>query len=297
MHLIVVTGPTAVGKTQATLRLAQVFHAPIINADSRQIYAELPIGTAAPTAEEQQQAQHYFVGNHSVTEYYSASIYEKEVLALLRDLQGQHDVAILSGGSMMYIDAVCNGIDDIPTVNDEVRTMMKQRYEAEGLQALVDELKQLDPIHWDMVDKNNPRRVIHALEICLQTGKPYSSFLKRERKERPFSCIKIGLNRDRSVLYDRINQRTIAMVEDGFVDEALKMYPYRHLNALNTVGYKEMFDYLDGLVTLSDTIMKIQSATRRYARKQLTWFKRDPEMRWFDPENVEEILNYIRCKL
>lgn len=297
MHLIVVTGPTAVGKTQATLRLAQVFHAPIINADSRQIYAELPIGTAAPTAEEQQQAQHYFVGNHSVTEYYSASIYEQEVLALLRDLQGQHDVAILSGGSMMYIDAVCNGIDDIPTVNDEVRTMMKQRYEAEGLQALVDELKQLDPIHWDMVDKNNPRRVIHALEICLQTGKPYSSFLKRERKERPFSCIKIGLNRDRSVLYDRINQRTIAMVEDGFVDEALKMYPYRHLNALNTVGYKEMFDYLDGLVTLSDTIMKIQSATRRYARKQLTWFKRDPEMRWFDPENVEEILNYIRCKL
>lgn len=297
MHLIVVTGPTAVGKTQATLRLAQVFHAPIINADSRQIYAELPIGTAAPTAEEQQQAQHYFVGNHSVTEYYSASIYEKEVLALLRDLQGQHDVAILSGGSMMYIDAVCNGIDDIPTVNDEVRTMMKQRYEAEGLQALVDELKQLDPIHWDMVDKNNPRRVIHALEICLQTGMPYSSFLKRERKERPFSCIKIGLNRDRSVLYDRINQRTIAMVEDGFVDEALKMYPYRHLNALNTVGYKEMFDYLDGLVTLSDTIMKIQSATRRYARKQLTWFKRDPEMRWFDPENVEEILNYIRCKL
>lgn len=297
MHLIVVTGPTAVGKTQATLRLAQVFHAPIINADSRQIYAELPIGTAAPTAEEQQQAQHYFVGNHSVTEYYSASIYEQEVLALLRDLQGQHDVAILSGGSMMYIDAVCNGIDDIPTVNDEVRTMMKQRYEAKGLQALVDELKQLDPIHWDMVDKNNPRRVIHALEICLQTGKPYSSFLKRERKERPFSCIKIGLNRDRSVLYDRINQRTIAMVEDGFVDEALKMYPYRHLNALNTVGYKEMFDYLDGLVTLSDTIMKIQSATRRYARKQLTWFKRDPEMRWFDPENVEEILNYIRCKL
>ena len=297
MHLIVVTGPTAVGKTQATLRLAQVFHAPIINADSRQIYAELPIGTAAPTAEEQQQAQHYFVGNHSVTEYYSASIYEQEVLALLRDLQGQHDVAILSGGSMMYIDAVCNGIDDIPTVNDEVRTMMKQRYEAEGLQALVDELKQLDPIHWDMVDKNNPRRVIHALEICLQTGKPYSSFLKRERKERPFSCIKIGLNRDRSVLYDRINQRTIAMVEDGFVDEALRMYPYRHLNALNTVGYKEMFDYLDGLVTLSDTIMKIQSATRRYARKQLTWFKRDPEMRWFDPENVEEILNYIRCKL
>ncbi len=297
MHLIVVTGPTAVGKTQATLRLAQVFHAPIINADSRQIYAELPIGTAAPTAEEQQQAQHYFVGNHSVTEYYSASIYEQEVLALLRDLQGQHDVAILSGGSMMYIDAVCNGIDDIPTVNDEVRTMMKQRYEAKGLQALVDELKQLDPIHWDMVDKNNPRRVIHALEICLQTGKPYSSFLKRERKERPFSCIKIGLNRDRSVLYDRINQRTIAMVEDGFVDEALRMYTYRHLNALNTVGYKEMFDYLDGLVTLSDTIMKIQSATRRYARKQLTWFKRDPEMRWFDPENVEEILNYIRCKL
>ena len=297
MHLIVVTGPTAVGKTQATLRLAQVFHAPIINADSRQIYAELPIGTAAPTAEEQQQAQHYFVGNHSVTEYYSASIYEQEVLALLQDLQGQHDIAILSGGSMMYIDAVCNGIDDIPTVNDDVRTKMKQRYEAEGLQALVDELKQLDPIHWDVVDKNNPRRVIHALEICLQTGKPYSSFLKRERKERPFSCIKIGLNRDRSVLYDRINQRTIAMVEDGFVDEALKMYPYRHLNALNTVGYKEMFDYLDGLVTLPDTIMKIQSATRRYARKQLTWFKRDPEMRWFDPENVEEILNYIRCKL
>ncbi len=297
MHLIVVTGPTAVGKTQATLRLAQTFHAPIINADSRQIYAELPIGTAAPTDEERQQARHYFVGNHSVTEYYSASIYEQEVLSLLQELQDLHDIVILSGGSMMYIDAVCNGIDDIPTVTDDVRTMMKQRYETEGLQALVDELKQLDPIHWNVVDKNNPRRVIHALEICLQTGMPYSSFLKRERKERPFSCIKIGLNRDRSVLYERINQRTIAMIEDGFVDEALRMYPYRHLNALNTVGYKEMFDYLDGLMTLPDTITKIQSATRRYARKQLTWFKRNPEMRWFDPENVEEILNYIRCKL
>ncbi len=297
MHLIVITGPTAVGKTQATLRLAQAFHAPIINADSRQIYAELPIGTAAPTAEEQQQAVHYFVGNHSVTEYYSASIYEQEVLTLIQDLQAQHDVAILSGGSMMYIDAVCNGIDDIPTVTDDVRTMMMQRYQAEGLQSLVDELKLLDPVHWDVVDKNNPRRVIHALEICIQTGKPYSSFLKRARKERPFTCIKIGLNRDRAVLYDRINQRTMAMIEDGFVEEALRMYPYRHLNALNTVGYKEMFDYLDGLVTLPDTIAKIQSATRRYARKQLTWFKRDPEMRWFDPENVEEILNYIRCNL
>ncbi len=297
MHLIVITGPTAVGKTQATLRLAQAFYAPIINADSRQIYAELPIGTAAPTAEEQQQAVHYFVGNHSVTEYYSASIYEQEVLTLIQDLQAQHDVAILSGGSMMYIDAVCNGIDDIPTVTDDVRTMMMQRYQAEGLQSLVDELKLLDPVHWDVVDKNNPRRVIHALEICIQTGKPYSSFLKRARKERPFTCIKIGLNRDRAVLYDRINQRTMAMIEDGFVEEALRMYPYRHLNALNTVGYKEMFDYLDGLVTLPDTIAKIQSATRRYARKQLTWFKRDPEMRWFDPENVEEILNYIRCKL
>lgn len=297
MHLIVITGPTAVGKTQATLRLAQLFDAPIINADSRQIYAELPIGTAAPTPEEQLQATHYFVGNHSVQDYYSASLYEQEVMSLIHDLESQHDIAILSGGSMMYIDAVCNGIDDIPTIRDDVRAMMAERYEKEGLDMLVEELKQLDPVHWNTVDKNNPRRVIHALEICIQTGKPYSTFLTRERKKRPFTCIKIGLNRERNILYDRINQRTFTMIDEGFVEESLRMYPYRHLNALNTVGYKEMFDYLDGLVTLPDTIAKIQGATRRYARKQLTWFKRDPEMRWFDPENFEEILNYIRCKL
>ncbi|MCI5912442.1 MAG: tRNA (adenosine(37)-N6)-dimethylallyltransferase MiaA [Prevotella sp.] len=295
-NLIVITGPTGVGKTELCLRLADIFNVPIINADSRQIFAEIPIGTAAPTIKQQERTKHYFVGTHKLTDYYSASLYEQDVIQLLDKLFEDSDIAILTGGSMMYIDAVCNGIDDIPTVDENTRETMKRRLATEGLPALVEELKQLDPEHWNIVDRNNPRRVVHALEICHMTGKTYTSFRKNEKKKRPFNIIKIGLTLPREVLYNRINARVIDMINNGFVEEAKKVYPLRGLNSLNTVGYKELFDYFDGNISLDDAIFKIQSNTRRYARKQLTWYKKDENMKWFEPNNVEEILKYIGTK-
>ncbi|MGP1492420.1 MAG: tRNA (adenosine(37)-N6)-dimethylallyltransferase MiaA [Prevotella fusca] len=293
--LIVITGPTGVGKTEATLHIAEHFGVPVINADSRQIFSEIPIGTAAPTAEQQQRVQHYFVGSHHLEDYYSASLYEQDVLKIIN---AQHSpIALLSGGSMMYIDAVCKGIDDIPTILPEIREKMMQRLETEGLEEMCKLLRKLDPEHWETVDRNNPRRVIHALEICIQTGKTYTSFRSNTVKKRPFNIIKIGLNRDREELYSRINQRVLQMIDQGMIEEALHVYPKRELNSLNTVGYKELFEYLDGLTTLDEAIFKIQSNTRRYARKQLTWYKKDVAFRWFSPDNVEEILNYIHTTL
>ena len=291
--LVVILGPTGVGKTDTCIRVAKHFNVPIINADSRQIFQEIPIGTAAPTQVQQQEIKHYFVGNHQLDDYYSASMYEQDVLSLLEKLFTSQDIALMSGGSMMYIDAVCNGIDDIPTVDEQTRQWMKQRLHDEGLPALVEELRQLDPIHYEYVDKNNPRRVVHALEICHMTGKTYTSFRTNKIKERPFQIIKIGLNLPREELYQRINQRVLNMIQEGWVEEALKVYPKRELNSLHTVGYRELFDYLDGLYTLDEAINKIQSNTRRYMRKQLTWFKRDQKIRWFSPNNIEEIINYI----
>lgn len=295
-NLIVITGPTGVGKTELCLRLTDFFNVPIINADSRQIFAEIPIGTAAPTIKQQERTKHYFVGTHKLTDYYSASLYEQDVIQLLDKLFEDSDIAILTGGSMMYIDAVCNGIDDIPTIDENTRETMKRRLTTEGLPALVEELKQLDPEHWNIVDRNNPRRVVHALEICHMTGKTYTSFRKNEKKKRPFNIIKIGLTLPREMLYNRINARVIDMINNGFVEEAKKVYPLRGLNSLNTVGYKELFDYFDGNISLDDAIFKIQSNTRRYARKQLTWYKKDENMKWFEPNNVEEILKYIGTK-
>lgn len=289
--LIVVTGPTGVGKTEATLRLAEHFGVPVINADSRQIFAEIPIGTAAPTAAQQARVRHYFVGNHHLEDYYSASLFEEDVLKIINETSSK--VSLLSGGSMMYIDAVCKGIDDIPTIRPEVRQEMMQLLESEGLEKMCELLHEWDPEHWAVVDRNNPRRVIHALEICKQTGRTYTSFRSNTIKERPFNIIKIGLNRDRETLYQRINQRVLQMIDDGMIEEAQRVYPKRMLNSLNTVGYKELFEYLDGLTTLDEAIFKIQSNTRRYARKQLTWYKRDAEMTWFSPDNIEEILNYL----
>ena len=292
--LIVILGPTGVGKTELCLQVAEHIKQPIINADSRQIFAEIPIGTAAPTQEQQARAKHYFVGNHHINDYYSASMYEEDVMQLLKNhLLATSNIALLTGGSMMYIDAVCNGIDDIPTIDDNTRQWMKQRLEAEGLPPLVEELRQLDPEHWAIVDRNNPRRVVHALEICHMTGKTYTSFRQNKKKQRPFDTIKIGLTRDRSELYDRINKRVIQMIDDGLIDEALAVYDKRELNALNTVGYKETFEYLDGLTTIDETIAKIQSNSRRYCRKQQTWFKRDNNIKWFHPDNIKEIINYI----
>lgn len=295
--LVVVLGPTGVGKTELCLTVAEHLGIDIINADSRQIFAELPIGTAAPTQEQQQRVHHHFVGNHHLNDYYSASIYEEEVMALLRDKFERGDVAMLTGGSMMYIDAVCNGIDDIPTIGDATRQMMKARLEAEGLPALVEELRRLDPEHYQIVDKNNPRRVVHALEICYMTGKTYTSFRTNSKKERPFRVLKIGLNRDRGELYERINQRVLDMMDAGLEDEARHCYPLKGLNSLNTVGYREMFDYFDGLTDRAEAIRRIQSNSRRYMRKQLTWFKKDPEIEWFHPDNVKEIINYIDTHL
>lgn len=295
-NLVVILGPTGVGKTELCLQIAEHLKTPIINADSRQIFAELPIGTAAPTPEQQQRVKHYFVGNHHLQDYYSASMFEQDTLSLLDTLFASHDVALMSGGSMMYIDAVCNGIDDLPTVDEATRTMMKQRLADEGLPALVEELHRLDPEHWTVVDRNNPRRVVHALEICVMTGKPYSSFLSHQKRKRPFNIIKIGLNRPREELYARINQRVLDMMDQGLEDEARRVYPLRHLNALNTVGYKELFAYFDGLIPREEAIRQIQSNTRRYMRKQLTWFKRDASIQWFSPDKIEEIINYIAIK-
>lgn len=296
--LIVIVGPTGVGKTKLCLQIAEHLNIPIVNADSRQIFSEIPIGTAAPTPEQQQRVKHYFVGNHHLDDYYSASLFEEDVMQLLTDnLFNTSDVALMSGGSMMYIDAVCNGIDDIPTIDDNTREWMKQRLETEGLPRLVEELKLLDPEHWKVVDRNNPRRVVHALEICHMTGKTYTSFRQNAKKQRPFDIIKIGLNRDREELYNRINARVLQMFDEGLVDEALAVYDKRGLNSLNTVGYKETFEYLDGLITIDQCIFNIQSNSRRYCRKQQTWFKRDKNIMWFHPDNIKEIINYIDNQL
>ena len=292
--LVVITGPTAVGKTALTIKLAQYYNVPVINADSRRIYRELKIGTAAPTAEQLQQVKHYFVGTKSIDDYYNASMYEQEVMKLLDTHRERSTVHILSGGSMMYIDAVCNGIDDIPTVRDDIRREMKRRYEDEGLEALCDELRQLDPEHYAVVDLKNHRRVIHALEICHQTGQTYTSFRTLQKKQRPFRIVKIGLNREREELYQRINQRVDQMMQDGLLEEVRGLIDKRDTNALNTVGYKELFNYLDGLWTLDEAVERIKGNTRRYARKQLTWYKRDEKMRWFHPDQIEEILNYLK---
>ena len=291
--LIVITGPTAVGKTALCLDIAQHFGIPIINADSRQIYKELKIGTASPTSEQLQLVPHYFVGSLSLTDYYSASLFEQQVLEILSRQFRSHDFALMAGGSMMYIDAVCDGIDDIPTVDDQTRETLKQRLKEEGLEKLVEQLKELDPEYYEIVDRQNPRRVVHGLEICLMTGKTYTSFRKREKKERPFRIVKIGLNRPREELYDRINQRVDQMMQQGLLDEAKALYPMRQMNALNTVGYKELFDYLDGRWPLEEAVERIKGNTRRYARKQLTWYKKDPQIRWFHPDEKEQIISYI----
>lgn len=300
--LIVITGPTAVGKTQLCLRIAQTLGIPIINADSRQLFRELKIGTAAPTAEEMAAVKHYFVGTLGIDDYYSASMYEQDVMRLLADLFKESEYALLSGGSMMYIDAVCNGIDDIPTVDDVTRETLKRRLAEEGLEALDEELRKLDPEHYAIVDRQNPRRVVHALEICHMTGRTYTSFRKADQRasssgnrgqQRPFDIIKIGLNREREELYQRINERVDHMMEMGLMEEVRGLIDKRGVNALNAVGYKELFNYFEGIWSLEEAVERIKGNTRRYARKQLTWFKRDTAMQWFHPDEQQEIMTYI----
>ena len=290
-------GPTAVGKTDISLELAEQLHTSIISADSRQLYADLKIGTAAPTPEQLSRVQHYFVGTLQLSDYYSAAQYADEVLALLDTLFQQQDVALLTGGSMMYIDAVCQGMDDIPTVDADTRTMVWQRYDKVGLEGIQRELKMLDPEYYAIVDLKNHKRIIHALEICYMTGKTFTSFRQRKTAERPFRIIKIGLNRERSELFSRINLRVDQMMQEGMLEEARKVYPYRHLNSLNTVGYKELFKYLDGEWTLEEAVEKIKRNTRIYAKKQLTWFKKDMSIRWFHPDQRTDIISYINTQL
>lgn len=291
--LFVIVGPTGVGKTSLCLKVAEHLNTVIINADSRQVFKEIPVGTAAPTKDERKSIRHFFVGNLHINEYYNASKYEQDVLKLLNILFKYKDNVIMSGGSMMYVDAVCKGIDDIPSVGDNIRKTLQERFDKEGLSGISKELALLDPDYYAIVDKNNHKRIIHALEICLSTGKPYSSFRKNTTKERPFRIIKIGLNMDRQRLYERIDLRVEQMIHDGLIQEALNVYEYKDLNALNTVGYKETFEYLDGLCTLDNAIFRIKSNTHKYCRKQLTWFRRDPNIHWFSPDNIEEIINYI----
>lgn len=295
--LVILLGPTGVGKTELSLRIAEHFGSPIISSDSRQLYKDLPIGTAAPTAEQMARVRHYMVGTLNLTDYYSASHFEEDVISLLNRLHQTIPTVVMTGGSMMYIDAVCKGIDDIPTVTPAIREEIYAQFKREGLKNILQELKEADPVHYEEVDRMNYKRVIHAVEICRMTGKPYSSFRTNSKKERPFKTIKMGLTRDREELYDRINRRVDQMMADGLLEEARKVYPFRHLNSLNTVGYKELFNYFDSEWSLDFAIEKIKRNSRVYARKQMTWFKRDSEIKWFHPDEEEKIVTHIETTI
>ena len=284
--LFVLLGPTAVGKTELALQLAERIGSPILNADSRQIYRGLTIGTAAPTPEQLARVHHEFVGILDVTEYYSAARYEADVLRLTDQLFQTHDSLLLSGGSMMYIDAVCRGIDDIPTITSETREHLRQRLQTEGLDTLKAELRLLDPEYYAQADLKNTKRIVHALEVCYQTGRTFTSFRTATHKERPFRIVKLGLRRERADLFDRINRRVDQMIADGLLDEARRMLPYRHENALNTVGYKEMFQVLDGTWDLPFATERLKKNTRVYAKKQMTWFTKDTDIQWFHPDDT-----------
>ncbi len=298
-NLLVLLGPTGVGKTELSLQLAERLGSPIINADSRQIYKDIEIGTASPTAEELARVEHFFVHMLALDEYYSAAEYEKDVMQLLPRLFQTHDTLLLSGGSMMYVDAVTKGIDDIPTVDDDTRSMLRERWENEGLEPLLAELKLLDPLYYEVIDKRNHKRVVHALEICYMTGRPYSSFRTNIRKERPFRIVKFGLRRERENLFARINARVDKMMEMGLLEEARRVYPLRELNALNTVGYKEMFKVIAGEWELPMAVERMKKNTRVYAKKQITWYRNDADIHWLDADkmSVTEMLNVIENEI
>lgn len=290
--LVVITGPTGVGKTNTAISVAKELSAEIISADSRQLYRDIPIGTAAPTAQQQALVPHHFVGLLGLDEYYSAAQFESDVMQLLPRLFERSPYAVMCGGSMLYIDAVCKGIDEIPTISDKVRKQVYDEYDKYGLDYMLERLKSLDPQHYEIVDRKNHKRVVHAVEVCLQAGCPYTSLRTHAIKERPFRIVKIGLNLPREELFDRINRRVLAMVEEGLLDEARRTYPMRHLNSLNTVGFKELYAYFDGTMDYETAIARIQKNTRVYAKKQLTWYAKDKDMRWFAPGD-SAIIDYI----
>lgn len=289
-----ILGPTGVGKTNISLRLAEQLGCPIVSSDSRQLYRELKIGTAAPTDAELQRVKHFFIGTHSIHDEYSAGQYEQDAIQLLDSLFENSQYALLVGGSMMYIDAVCNGMDDIPTVDAETRKFWQNQFAEKGLDFIQAELKRLDPLHYEEVDLKNPKRVMHALEICSVTGKPYSDLRTGKRKQRNFDVLKIGLNRPRPELYERINLRVDEMMNDGLLEEAKQFYEFRTLNTLNTVGYKELCEFMDGNWTLEFAVNMIKQDSRRYAKRQLTWFNRDKEINWFHPDEEAKIIEFVQ---
>ena len=291
--LVILLGPTGVGKTDLSIEIAKYFKTEIISADSRQIFKELTIGTAVPSIDNLNEIKHHFIQSHSVKDYYSIDRFEKEVLNTLDSIFVKTNIAIMTGGSMLYIDAVCNGIDELPDPDPDLRDELNKQFEKDGIEGLRIQLKKLDPDYYETVDLRNPKRLLRAIEVCLTTGKPYSSLRTSTKKERPFKIIKIGLNLPRDILYNRINQRVDKMIEEGLVEEALQVFPFRHLNSLNTVGYKELFDYFEGNTDIATAIDLIKRNTRRYARRQLTWFRKDKDITWFQPDQNEEIIQYL----
>jgi tRNA dimethylallyltransferase len=292
-YLIVLAGPTAVGKTSASLTIAKHFNIPVISSDSRQMYNEMMIGTARPSKAEMQGIQHYFIGNLSIKDTYNAGRYEEDVLKLLERLYQHSKYALLAGGSGLYINAVCYGIDQFPAADFTLRQELTELYESEGLETIRAMLKKADPVHYENVDLKNPKRILKALEVSIATGKPYSSFLTKPEKKRDFTPVWIGLNREREELYERINSRVDQMMEAGLPEEARALYPFRHQNALNTVGYKELFDYFDGKTDLEEAVRLIKRNSRHYARRQLIWFNKNKKIRWFHPEQIDKIIGYI----
>lgn len=295
--LVVIAGPTASGKTAAAIKIAQALGTVIISADSRQFYKELPIGTAAPTKEEQSAVKHYMIHNLSINEKYDVADYEKDVLILLKQLFLEHDVVVMTGGSGLFIDAVCNGLDSIPDISDENRKLVNDLYVNGGLIALQNEVERLDPEYYKIVDKKNPRRLQRAIEVCYQTNRPYSSFRNNKSKVRDFKIIKVALLRERNELISRINQRVEMMINEGLVEEARAMYPQRHLNSLNTVGYKELFEYFDGKVSLNDAIEQIKIDTRQYAKRQMTWLRKNNDYEWFECDRLDDMLAHIQTEI
>ena len=295
--LIVVLGPTGVGKSAISIQLAQYFQTHIISADSRQFFRELRIGTAVPPISDLEKVPHHFIQNKSIHHYYNVSEFEVEALQLIDQLFQRHNPLIMTGGSMLYLDTICKGIDDIPTVDPAIRNEVVTWHEQHGLEALQHRLLEVDPEYYHLVDLNNPKRLLHAIEIFQMTGRPFTSFRKNTVKQRPFRIIKIGINQDRETLYRRINQRVDQMMNEGLLEEVKTVYPYRELNSLNTVGYKELFSYLDGTCSLDEAVDLIKRNSRRYARKQLTWFRRDQEIVWFEPDQVQAIIEHVDQKL
>jgi len=295
-HLIVIAGPTAIGKTDLAIKIAQQFKTEIISADSRQFYREMSIGTAKPTDEELKAAKHHFINSHSVSDTFTVGDFEEQALELIKQLFQKHDFVVLAGGSGLFIKAITEGFDKLPKADPEIRQDLNLLFETEGLSVLQSRLKELDPTYYNEVDLNNPQRIIRALEVCITTGSPFSSFRTKNINAREFNLIKIGLNTEREVLYQRINTRVDLMIDSELIEEVKSLLPYRNLNALNTVGYSEIFEYLDEKISLAEAIESIKQNTRRFAKRQLTWFRKDSDMAWFRPDQLTEILEYIKQK-